>query len=400
VRVRSDLLAVLVLGVGLGVAGPRPSCAQEGRAPPAAWAPGQEAIPIPPVYCETCIREKRVADKIRPIRLMERDGRDVLAFIQKPEVHYLEWDHLKFVSQIPAVNLGLEMLPKTEEEKRNWLFLKREIEDLQPLFPGLRVGTLNPHQMAHLMMNRLIRYYKQFETEMEFLKAVEGLVLADYGMGPHLGMKGPFEIYVLKGKQNYLKWEDRFLGRQSIVGQKWHLFEDRVLVFSSYYYGDVKLFNNFLHHNVAHLLLWGYRGWTFKLPGWIHVGYAHYVERSIHPRYNTCCFDEGGEPDTVKGWRWDTKVRQAVAAADVPPLAELKLKVEMAEFVGSDHLICWSLVRFLIEQDRKKWRDFVDAISQPGRMDQDEALRKTYGWTFNLLEEHWREHVLRTYPKP
>ena len=72
----------------------------------------------------------------------------------------------------------------------------------------------------------------------------------------------------------------------------------------------------------------------------------------------------------------------------------------MAEFVGNDHLVCWSIVDYLIEYDPKKWRDFVEYISRPGRMSQDEALRKSHGWTFNKLEDLWRNHVLTTYPKP
>lgn len=360
----------------------------------------QYPVKIPPVYCETCIRQRRIKMKRHPIRLLEMDGRDVIGFIKKKPVHYLEWDHIKFVCQIPSVNLAVEMMPKLEEEKRNWKFLKQEIDDLKPLFSRARVGTLNSHQMAHLMMNRLIRFYKRFEKEMDFWKAVDGLVLADYGLGPHLGMRGPYEIFVLKGRNDYLKWEDKFLGKRSIVGQKWHLFTDRVLVFTTYYYGGIKIFNNFLQHNFSHLLVWGYRGWTFKLPGWIHIGYAHWIERNINPKFNTFCYDEGGEPFTVKGWRWEVRIRKDVVASDYTPLAELKPKIEMAEFAGNDHLICWSIVRFMIEHDRKKWREFVENVSLPQRISQDEALRKSYGWSFNVLEELWREHVLKTYPKP
>lgn len=361
---------------------------------------GMVSMKMPQVYCETCIRERRVKDKRHDLRLIERDGRDVIAYVKKKPVHYLEWKHIKFVCQIPSVNLAVEMQPKCAEEKRNLKFLRVEIADLKPLFPGIRAGTLNSHQMAHLFMNRLIRYYRTFEKEMKFWKAVDGLVLADYGMGPHLGMRSPFEIYVLKGENNYLRWEDKFIGRRSIAGQKWHLFTDRSLVFTTYYYGNVKLFNNFLMHNFSHLLLWGYRGWTFKLPGWMHIGYAHFVERSITPKFNTLCFDEGGEPETVKGWRWAIKVRKAVVSSNYTPFPELKPRVEMAEFIGNDHLICWSLVKYMIEHDPAKWRELIELISRPGRMSQDDALKKSYGWSFNVLEEQWREHVLATYPKP
>ena len=363
-------------------------------------APTEEQIKIPPVYCETCIREKRIQMEKHPIRLLERDGREVIDFIKKRDVHYLESDHIKFVSQIPSVNLAVEMMPKCEEEKRNWKFLKQEIDDLKPLFPRIRVGTLNSHQMAHLMMNRLIRFYATFEKEMDFWKAVEGITLSEYGMGPHLGMVNPFEVYVLRSKHDYLAWEDKFIGRKSIVGQKWHLFADHALVFTSYYHGNFKLFNNFVQHNVAHLFLWGYRGWTFKLPGWIHIGYAHFVERNITPKYNTVCYDEGGEPPTVKGWRWGIKVRKAVVANSYTTLADLKDRVEMAEFTGNDHLICWSIVRYLIEFDKVKWRNFVDLVNRHERMSQEEALRKSYGWSFNILGERWREHVIETYPRP
>ena len=358
-----------------------------------------ERIKIPEVYCTRCIREKRIKAKRKAFRLMEQDGQNVIADLKKP-VYYLEWKHIKFVSQIPAVNLAVEMQPKNEQERENWKYLKLEIEDLKSLFPRARVGPLNPHQMAHLMMNRMIRFYLRFEKEMEFWKAVEGLNLPDYGMGPHLGMKGAYEMYVLKGKNHYLKWEDKFLGRKSIVGQKWHLFQDRVLVWTSYYYGNIKLFNNFLHHNFAHILFWGYRGWTFKLPGWIHVGFAHHVERSITKRFNTFCYDEGGEPPSIKGWKWELKVRKAVDAGRYTPMVELKPKIEMPEFNGMDHLVSWSVVKFMIEFDKKKFRDFVDLVSRPEQMPQEKALKQSYGWTFNLLEELWREHVVATYPKP
>ena len=72
----------------------------------------------------------------------------------------------------------------------------------------------------------------------------------------------------------------------------------------------------------------------------------------------------------------------------------------MPEFSGMDHLISWSVVKFMIEFDKKKFRDFVDLVSRSEQMPQEKALKQSYGWTFNLLEELWRDHVVATYPKP
>ncbi len=352
-------------------------------------------IEIPVIYSSRLIRKRKLdVERMKPFTLLDRDGDEVLKAI-KGKVDYFEWKHIKLVCQLPTVNLAVEMAPKTPEERKNWEFLEHEIADLKRIFPNARVGTLDGHKMGHLVMNRLMRFYLKFEKEMRFWDAVKGWNLKDYGMGPHLGQKAPFEIYVLK-RNNYFKFEDKFVGRKSVAGQKHIVYAKDALVYLCPYEGPFPRFNNQLHHCFAQLLIWAYRHWSFDLPGWLHTGFGHFIERSITPRYNTFDFDEGGDANIqVSGWKWEKDVRKMVASRKYTPIAELKTKLQMSEFTGKEFQIAWSLVRYLAEMDKAKFRDFVDLISQ--KIDQDEALKRIYGWSFNVFEERWREHVLETY---
>lgn len=355
-------------------------------------------IEIPVIYSDYLIKRRKLeVERKHDFRLMQFKGEDVIKGIpNKQRAYYFEWEHIKFVGQFPTVNLAVEMAPKTPRERRNWEFMKQEIADLKRVFPNAKLGTLNGHQVAHLVMNRIVRFYKKFEKEIRFWEEMNGIKLADYGMGPHLGQKAPFEIYVIKDKRSYLKWEDRFIGRKSVFGQKWHLTQDGALVFSSYYVGPFPRFNNFLHHNLAQLFLWGYRHWGFKLPGWVQMGFGHYIEREITPRYNSYDFDEGGVKSMPKSWRFKKKIFKLVAAKKTRPFAEIKSWIEPSEFDGNDFQQIWSMTEFLIAHDKKRYRDFLDLISQ--KVDQDEALKKTFGWSFNVFEERWKDYVRKNYP--
>lgn len=370
---------------------------------PKGTAPGDggwydlRGIEIPVIYSDRMIKRKKLdIPRLQPERLLQLNAKDVIAGVgKKPPVYYFEWKHIKFVCQFPTINLAIEMAPKTPRERRNWEFMKQEIEDLRRVFPKAKLGTMNGHQIAHLVMNRLVRFYKKFEKEMRFWDEVKGIKLADYGMGPHLGQRAPFEIFVLK-KRNYFKWEDRFIGRKSIAGQKWNLMEDGALTFACYYDGPFPRFNNHLHHNFAQILLWGYRFWSFKLPGWIQMGFGHYIEREITPRYNSFDYDEAGAEGIPKSWRFKKRIYKLVVGKKTTPFAELKGWIQPSEFSGNDFQQIWSMTEFLIAHDRDRYRDFLILISK--KVDQDQALKKAFGWSFNVFEERWKDYVRKNYP--
>ena len=115
-----------------------------------------------------------------------------------------------------------------------------------------------------------------------------------------------------------------------------------------------------------------------RLPLWLHEGLAEYMTT----------VNDGA----LRRAKWVSAVRVAAARKPIAGLFTAKAGDSLSL---AQYSVALTLVDFLLEQGRPKFKTFVDALKD-GK-EQAAALQKAYGFDFAELERRWRAHV-RSHP--
>jgi hypothetical protein len=157
-------------------------------------------------------------------------------------------------------------------------------------------------------------------------------------------------------------------------------------------------------HNSVHLMLANMTPsrWIGQLKGgWIDEGLAHYFEFLLDGECSTRCFQEVMTDVDFKAGKWRVPIRRKVSSGRIPKLADV-IQRNTDQFDGTEHLMAFSYVHFLLEGDlvdKNHGKEFVRLVrvlkaKKPAR----EALRKVYSLSPVRFEEKWKEWVQKTYP--
>jgi len=118
-----------------------------------------------------------------------------------------------------------------------------------------------------------------------------------------------------------------------------------------------------------------------RLPLWLHEGLAEYM---------TTVNDASLRPEKV--------ARAGLAAADrATPVPKLLAAKTGQSLKSVEYVVAFSLVDFLIAEDKPKFKKFIDALKD-GKP-QEEALAAAYGFDLTELEKRWRAWLAAPSPK-
>jgi hypothetical protein len=354
-------------------------------------------------YCNRCVEEGRLPDpgKTRlSVRLVQRDEPQVLDWIGKNlkvgRFTYIEDPSFKILIDLPALNL----------RKYHNRFRKAELEELHDVFPKVTKKTvvLDPHKRAHLYLIRAHRILRDFwwlagTTNEKIIKKYKNL------SGPHMGMKNKMEVFVFKRQKSFkqfLQWSTgQITGDEGIC---WHHHNDRAMMMAMFNGGDRDPeTQNFFLHRLTHNFLDSYRAYQFKLPAWLQMGIAHWMERREAQKYNCYCFSEGTLPKYTKEWRFLPRVRKMVVSGDVQPFAQFASKIQYGDFPFEYHMVNYSLFSYLLSLGPEKFRVFFNELKSKTTAEslhavQIRAFRKAYGITLLQFDQGWRFWVKAVYP--
>lgn len=317
--------------------------------------------------------------------------------------------------ETPHVRMGVDLDTwKVPEEERK--AYRAELEELAKKWPAIdpKKTTLDPWLRAHLLADRVERFYSRFMTLMGsndglFSDPDKNLMS---GWGRYAGEGDKYELMIFRGRSLYGEYMQNNWGLKYIKPQRWNNIERDCLWFGFCQEEDEIRHDQHVHnmvlHNLAHNLMDGYCHYSYEMPVWITEGFAHWAELENDPRFHMFDFVEGvfQEPRNVSNWPGE--VRKMVAAGDIVPFTQLLYRKSFAELDFDDHLMAWSKIDFLIKTDPVKFGQFITTLksrrdergySDGSKMDdaQRDALKKYYGWTWQQAEDQWKEWVLANY---
>jgi len=95
---------------------------------------------------------------------------------------------------------------------------------------------------------------------------------------------------------------------------------------------------------------------------------------------------------------WRRKIRHLVYLHKDPSLGNWCEKTSPYQLTGTEHVIAWSIVDWLVESDPIRMSKLLD-LSSDGRhiYSAADAIEEVFGITPYVLDERWRKYVLKNY---
>ncbi len=379
-------IAVLLLAVGVGMAGPKGK-ATDVMHPRSPETPLE--ITFSPWYCPLCVKEERIQPEERKIHMMRMPVEELAKL--------LDLDKKWLVIQTPNFKI-LSTLGRANIKFKDVAFARADLLRLKTIFPKLGIGregaTVNAHQRAHLYHIRLERLYCHFVALTENKKR-------------YLGMDAPYEVYLLDDYSEYHTLTDQFLGRgMKMAGIQHHSKEKpnfNCFLTSEQQYGRTKgkgdrRFANWVTHCVAHLLVDGFDNYYRETWAWLEEGLAHYYERKEYTRSNTFCWTEGKPPQDFLKPDWESVIYNLVRRGKDPSLSQWCEKLQPGELTGVENGLSWSIVKWLVETEPIRFSKLIRKLNDyENKPTAAQSIEFAFGVSPGVLHSRWREYVRENY---
>ncbi|MFQ5505525.1 MAG: hypothetical protein ACE5F1_12110 [Planctomycetota bacterium] len=332
----------------------------------------------------------------------------------KEQIRWVETKHFKIGSALAGWRL-----PGDKKTRKK---IRRELKLLKRKLPRVptKVKKLDPWLRLHLLAQRCEEVYADMSkrlgvTDEDFTSETsqrDGLV-----RGPYFGQPSKFLILVLTNESNLSRCLSGLIGTESRFPKRHYFAKTGSLFFAT----AVEHNPAFLGHdtgmhchvvwNLVHMLVNGYRSYTFVMPVWFGEGLAHWYARRIDPRFNNLGQDKEYQADAKKYDDWARKVRARVKFDYFTPMAKMLRWVNYDAFKFDDHMMAWSRIDYLMSLGDEKLRVFLNTMksrfypegSAPGLeqvlAQQEKALELAFGTDADGLDRLWKAYVLRVYPK-
>jgi hypothetical protein len=295
--------------------------------------------------------------------------------------------------------------------------LTPELERLQAKLPtvGVNPKKLDTWLRALLFAQRLEELYARLQRLLQVTDA--DFPLGDklwdmqgeyWGTGPYLGQKGKFELLLLAGEANSLRYLQETFGLVVRRSQRWNVIDRDTLIAVINDADEGLLKDPAMHchvvYNMTINLIDGFKHYSFELPFWLRAGLAHLLEREVWPEFNTFDISEGGEEIETYESDWLKALRKAIAEGEQSSLARLSSKESYSDLTFHDHLTSWSMIQYLayIHPDglAKTVGRLAALVNEQGYPDgsdmpehQRECFREFLGMSYPLFDEAWKVWV-------
>jgi hypothetical protein len=144
-----------------------------------------------------------------------------------------------------------------------------------------------------------------------------------------------------------------------------------------------------------------FRRWVGGEHCWLIEGLALHFTRLMKDTAMLHCVDLAGTTPQNKGKNysdpsdWPVVCRVWVRENKDPELMAILKCDNFAELDGAETVKAWSLVEFLLAEQRPKFIEFLGALK--GGVDVETALRSVWGWTVADLDFRWKQYVRTAY---
>jgi hypothetical protein len=384
----------------------------------------RKLITNPDFFCSACARERRIAARTRDdmrdtlevehppapegaagpaprfgaFRLMQEGGEHVLRYLLEEAKHenpvFIEDGLFRIFTDIEAADC-----------RTGNVRFDHELALLRDVFPELAPGasSLTSHQRAHLYLIRAHEIAADLEAFVDHDPEAESMLC----LGPYLGMRQKFEVYVFGAKARQTAFLTAFPMTSAHGGDgAWtHLATDGAMVMAvcEPEKKDVWL-HSLLTHRLTFILLVGYRAYRFDMPVWILHGMAHLMERRLRTDFNSFIPGIGLLPPPWRSSSWKRSVAEQAASGKYTRFSDLLRTTDIGAVPMSEHALVWSISSYLATTDRPGFGAFIremKAMPQDAQVfeHQQRVFKLTLGFRIEDLETRWSKWVAQAYAR-
>ncbi len=330
---------------------------------------------------------------------------DLPAHLPAAQWIFLETEHIRWASSLPAIVIELA------EQQR----VEAELARLRTVLPGIpqKLKKLDPWLRLHLIAMKGEEFYARFEKLLAVTDDQFGGPRTDgapfMGDGKYLGEKNKFEVVLHAARATHNQFTREFSGAQVTGDLRWHFPDHKMLVSIPCEDPDLKkdhwLFPHVVH-DLSHLCLSAYKHFSYDPPTWIDEGVALAMEKEIEPRSTTNEGEEGSLNDRVAPGDWDAEVRKMIGRGRHKKVAELMYVKEIGDLDPDALYTCWSIARYWIDTRPAELSKFLAGVK--GQLDdkgypsgkdlpdlQRRLLKEICGWTPSGLDDEWKTWATR-----
>ena len=291
-------------------------------------------------------------------RFARSDTTEVEKLFDKVNIHWIEGKHVKLgFSDISFMNWADGGGTDDKGEKKP--------TGVKSLANGAL--AFEPYARAHAYLERAEDLYvrmqevlrvedKDFPQVNEFGRKIP---FADtghpyMGEGPYLGQLGKYEVLFVSGPKEfdqYMKSPEGLRGD----GPNVQMIRDTDAMSVALHLVDGGMWDddgvtgNMLHH-LTHAYLSGFKHNSYDTPVWIHEGLAHALEREHSPLFTTFCSTEEVSSKGRGTNDWNEETKNILRKLKKPYLEPLLSKASTHALSFDEHVIAWSMVRFLLDE--------------------------------------------------
>ena len=323
--------------------------------------------------------------------LLDLDATAVLDALHDQGV-YVETGYFKLVSTIPSVKVPPTVYPRVRES----------LDALAATYPNLkrRMPVLDRAQFAHLIAFHLERVmvesWRLFGTSRQTYEDY----LKSHKLGPYMRQKGKFEVFLFTSESRYNRFADQFTGRQSMLGQRYRgPVTDALSFLTSPPPGGARSLNKWINlavNNQAHNLLISEVRNSYRIPLWLDIGFAHWMEQREGFETNTYTFGEAGIKAQFANGDWRPALRKLVATARTPSLDDFFLDQTLGNYTGKMRGVCFGLVDYMIREHRDGFRAFCRGLRETEHGTR-EVFRESFHLSPSVFFDRWEDWARTNY---
>ncbi|KAA3607891.1 MAG: hypothetical protein DWQ01_12450 [Planctomycetota bacterium] len=323
-------------------------------------------------------------------------------FFRGEDYLFIETAHFRIASSLDAVSLDA----KTRKA------LEPVFEAMRAKLPDLpkRIRKLDRWLRLHWIAFRCEQFYSRFQQVLQVSdedfpeqRQAEGPYM---GMGSFLGEKDKFELILHASRGNHQLFSDRFMGVNVPDAVRWHVQgKHKMLASVPAEDSDLRqprwLFPH-LVHNLSHMFFAAYKHFSYDPPIWLDEGLAHAMEKEVEARSFTREGEEGSYQDRSISQDWQKMAVRLSKSRKCPKFSELLHRATVGQMSEDEHIMAWSMVRFLLDQHPDAFAAFLGGVK--GQLDsrgyptgkdlqglQRKLLKEHFGWTPLQLEQAWKD---------
>lgn len=324
----------------------------------------------------------------RPRRLLGHDTAAVMPWLQrldgkiKPTILWsADWTIVSFLKDAKVADLTPE-----------------EAVRLKTYFPKMKPrGKLTGRQRAHVWAVRMLKTHSAVADLLD-LDQDGRLKPSSYGEGYRPLRHRGCEIYLFSNKAS-LEAFHRHIFKPETRGIRGEILGSGPVASLLLDDADEAALKRRFTHTAAMQLVRMQRRMEGGIPDWVQIGLAHYFERRQQKVSSKKKDDARTLPPSKNIPRdWDQAVRDLVASGRAGELGALSATPGRG-LTATTHLQSWSLVKYLLGVDAKRFRQLCSALlhTRPGSTPQETlraALKATYGHYPEDVEKAWKAWVL------